>query len=96
MPMVYDQLDNGLRLKRLGVGEVVPQRTFTISNVAPAIARLLNSTHTSERARHWASQCDGPSALARGCDLLEGLVTRNPSALSQGPSHASTHSGDWN
>lgn len=73
MPMAYDQLDNGLRLKRLGVGAIVRQRSFHPRQVADALEQLLTSTTVEERTRHWAGQCNGAAALERACQLVEAL-----------------------
>jgi UDP:flavonoid glycosyltransferase YjiC (YdhE family) len=73
MPMAYDQLDNGMRLARLGVGAVVRQRRFTPPRVAAALDGLLNSPAVQKRCRDKAASCDGPTALNAACDLLEEL-----------------------
>jgi UDP:flavonoid glycosyltransferase YjiC (YdhE family) len=77
-PMAYDQLDNGLRLKRLGVGEVVAHRRFTPRRVSAALARLLDVPAVRDRAAHWPAQCNGAASLARACDLLEQLPAAAP------------------
>jgi rhamnosyltransferase subunit B len=76
MPMAYDQLDNGLRLVRLGTGAVVPRNRFTPGRVAGALAGLLDSPATAAACARWAGKCDGPSSLAAACDLLEDLHLR--------------------
>ena len=50
MPMAYDQLDNGLRLKRLGVGAIVRQRTLQAAQVAATLEQLLASPPVQEDA----------------------------------------------
>lgn len=74
MPMAYDQLDNGLRLQRLGVGAVVRQHKFTPRRVAAALAGLIETPAVRERARHWATQCNGAAALTRASELLEQMA----------------------
>jgi rhamnosyltransferase subunit B len=81
MPLAHDQLDNGLRLARLAVGAVVPERKFTPRVIAPVLDRLLTSPYTAACVRHWASKCDGFAALAGACDRLEELAERRPSGL---------------
>lgn len=76
MPMAYDQLDNGLRLERLGVGQVVPRRQFRADRVAEALGRLLESTAVAARCRDLAARCDGGAALTAACELLEALHER--------------------
>jgi rhamnosyltransferase subunit B len=77
MPMAYDQLDNALRLKRLGVGEFVPLKKFTPNRVTPALEKLLTSPTVAERAKHWTAKCDAVASLARAGDLLEGLIAES-------------------
>jgi UDP:flavonoid glycosyltransferase YjiC (YdhE family) len=74
MPMAYDQLDNGKRLERLGVAEIVRPRQFKPGRVASALRRLLEAPETAERAQQVAAQCDGAANLARASELLEGLL----------------------
>ncbi|HEX6960356.1 MAG TPA: nucleotide disphospho-sugar-binding domain-containing protein [Lacipirellula sp.] len=73
MPMAYDQLDNGLRLARLGVGAVVRRERFTPARVAAALEPLLSSPEVASRCRELAARCDGRAALNAGCELLERL-----------------------
>jgi rhamnosyltransferase subunit B len=90
MPMAYDQLDNGLRLVRLGVAEIVRPNQFTPRRVTAALGRLLDSSTAADSARRLAAQCNGPAALAQASELLERLhgsalrsrVAANPTALS--------------
>lgn len=76
MPMAYDQLDNGSRLTRLGVGAVVPQAKFKTTRVAAVLGELLSSADVRERCQDLASRCDGPASLDAASDLLEGLHER--------------------
>jgi rhamnosyltransferase subunit B len=76
MPMAYDQLDNGLRLKRLGVGEVAPREKFKPARVAAAVEPLLKSPDVEQRCKELASRCDGWASLNRAVDLLEELQSR--------------------
>jgi rhamnosyltransferase subunit B len=73
MPMAYDQLDNGARLQRLGVGSYISRRQFRGPVVADRLQHLLTSDAVSKRCGHWAEQCDGPAALAATCAYLEEL-----------------------
>jgi rhamnosyltransferase subunit B len=84
MPMAYDQLDNALRLKRLGVGEFVPLKKFTPNRVTPVLEKLLTSPTVAERARHWAAQCDGAASLRQAAVLLEGIMGKGGSGKGEG------------
>jgi len=76
VPMAYDQLDNGLRLRTLGVGEVVRQKHFTADRVAPILDRLLTSPEVRTRRQEYAARCDGRATLDAACDSLEQLQRR--------------------
>ena len=85
MPMAYDQLDNGSRLTRLGVGAVVPQAKFKTTRVAAVLGELLGSADVRERCQDLASRCDGPASLDAASDLLEGLHERYGATRSLSP-----------
>jgi UDP:flavonoid glycosyltransferase YjiC (YdhE family) len=85
MPMAYDQLDNGQRLKRLGVGAVVPRKKFKPSAVMAALRPLLHSADVANRCRELAAKCDGPSALNAACDRLEQLHQQRRAARASSP-----------
>ncbi len=74
MPMAYDQPDNAVRLRRLGVAAVIKPRQFRGPAVAMALDELLASNSTHENCHRYARECDGNAALAASCDLLEGLA----------------------
>ncbi|MCC6492695.1 MAG: glycosyltransferase [Pirellulales bacterium] len=76
MPMAYDQLDNGLRLERLGVGAVVPRRKFKPLRVAAELSRLLEAENVKRTCAQLAQRCDGPASLDAACDLIEQLHRR--------------------
>jgi rhamnosyltransferase subunit B len=76
VPMAYDQLDNGLRLEKLGVGDVVRQKRFTADRVAPILERFLVSPEVRTQCQEYAARCDGSATLDAACDLLEQLQRR--------------------
>jgi rhamnosyltransferase subunit B len=76
MPMAYDQLDNGLRLERLGVGAIVPRKRFRPAAVSAALAPFLDSPEVATRCRELASRCNGSASLGAACDRLEELHQR--------------------
>ena len=73
MPMAYDQLDNGLRLERLGVGAIVRPKQFRPPRVAATLGQLLESPAVRERSRELAQRCDGRASLESACESLEEL-----------------------
>jgi len=77
MPMAFDQFDNADRIKRLGVASIVRRKHFGGPTVARALDTLLRNPATHENCHHWAKQCDSQAALAKTCELLEALPSRD-------------------
>jgi UDP:flavonoid glycosyltransferase YjiC (YdhE family) len=73
MPMAYDQLDNGLRLTRLGVGDVVPRERFNVDRVIKALKPLLDSPEVARRCKELAIRCSGEASLNAARERLEQL-----------------------
>jgi UDP:flavonoid glycosyltransferase YjiC (YdhE family) len=71
MPMGFDQPDNAVRTRRLGVGEIIPPNRFTPSIVAGALDRLLSSHDVAAACRRWSERIDSVASLGRTCDLIE-------------------------
>lgn len=73
MPMAYDQLDNAVRLQRLGVGTYLHRKKFRGRAVASQLEKLLVSRQTSRQCEQWAQKCDGQASLETACKMLEAL-----------------------
>jgi rhamnosyltransferase subunit B len=71
MPLGFDQPDNGARLKRLGVAEVIPRRHFDRRAVARVLEKVLLSSEVSAACRLWQMRMSAQDAVARTCDLIE-------------------------
>lgn len=80
-PMAHDQFDNGARMKRLGVAEIVPNTRLTPRRAARALSHLLDSSNVRQRCRTIADKFIGADGLGRACEILESLsrstVTRD-------------------
>ena len=81
VPFAHDQPDNALRLKRLGVAEVIPSAKYRADRVVAAMRRLLDSPDVARACRETRSRFEGVDALDRTCDLIECL--RPVSTLAQ-------------
>lgn len=75
-PMGFDQYDNAMRLRRLGVAEEIVPKRFRGAAVAASLDRLLNDERVTQRATELADRCDGQTALTRASECLEQLVVR--------------------
>jgi rhamnosyltransferase subunit B len=76
VPNGYDQFDSGWRIERLGLGTCIPQSRYRARRVAAAIRAILSNGPSVENRREFASRVDGDLAIARACDLIEGLGPR--------------------
>ena len=72
-PFTHDQPDNAMRLKKLGVAEVIPSRRYRADRIVPAMRRLLESPEVGRACAQVKSRFDGVDALRRTCDLIECL-----------------------
>ncbi len=77
-PLNYDQPDNGMRLKRLGVGEVISPARFTTRRVARALDALLTSADVQGNVRVCKERFTDEAPTEQVCLLLEKLVSPNP------------------
>jgi UDP:flavonoid glycosyltransferase YjiC (YdhE family) len=84
MAMAFDQLDNGQRLQRLGVGSVLRVSQFRPARVAELLAGLLASPTVADRARELSGRCNGPASLAAACEHLEALHAGRTAAAALG------------
>jgi UDP:flavonoid glycosyltransferase YjiC (YdhE family) len=74
MPLAFDQPDNAARLRRLKVGRWILPGKFRADRVAAALTDLLGSGETAEACRDLARRIASQDALAKTCDLLEGIA----------------------
>lgn len=75
MPMAFDQFDNGSRLKKLGVGQVIPRSKINGARLAQALDQLLSSKQTLAKCQKIAGDMNA-DGLNPTCDLLERLPVR--------------------
>ncbi|QEG37146.1 glycosyltransferase [Bythopirellula goksoeyrii] len=73
MPMAYDQLDNAMRLKNLGVADILRPKRFTGENLGSALSRLLHDPDVQSRCSHWVQEIDVPATMSATCEALESL-----------------------
>lgn len=73
VPNGHDQFDNGWRIERHGLGRSLPQTRYRARAVAEAISSLVSDRALNTRCRDYAARIDSTAALARACELIEGL-----------------------
>ncbi|MEC4719729.1 glycosyltransferase [Noviherbaspirillum sp. CPCC 100848] len=71
VPHAHDQLDNGLRLSRLGVAAVLPGRRTGARRLRNALQAVLADRRMQESAAAAALQTRGEDGVARACDEIE-------------------------
>jgi rhamnosyltransferase subunit B len=76
VPNGYDQFDSGWRIEKMGLGSSIPQTRYRARRVARTIRALLDDGNGAVRRKEYASRIDGELAIARACDLIEGLAPR--------------------
>ncbi len=75
VPWAHDQPDNGYRLQRMGVGEVLPRHQYTAARAAMALKKLLQGHYVSS-ALKIASAINQEDGLMAACDRVEILLKR--------------------
>ena len=73
MPMGFDQPDNAMRLRRLGVGTWITPRRFTAPRLARALEKLLQDSEVGAACTEYRQRVRESDALAATCTLLEEL-----------------------
>jgi UDP:flavonoid glycosyltransferase YjiC (YdhE family) len=73
-PLCFDQIDNGMRAKRLGVGHCLRATRASGKQIATALAALMTDK-TRAKCRRLKARFDESNALATaGESLLKGLL----------------------
>jgi UDP:flavonoid glycosyltransferase YjiC (YdhE family) len=74
MPTAFDQPDNAVRLRALGVGAALPPRGFGGPAVARELRALLESREVAERCAELARRMGDGEPVAETCRLIEALA----------------------
>jgi rhamnosyltransferase subunit B len=70
MPMGFDQADNAVRLKRLGVAEVLPAQRFSARRAAVLLERVMDPIHRGN-CLVVKKRFEGQKPLEKTADLIE-------------------------
>jgi rhamnosyltransferase subunit B len=70
MPFAHDQFDNGLRVKRLGVGLTIKKQNYKPVRVRELLERLLNDNSIRTRAEVLGQNIRAEQALEDTCNLI--------------------------
>lgn len=72
-PICFDQLDNGMRVKKLGAGDCLRSKRSSGKQMAMALATLMTD-EARTACRNVMTRFDGTDALATAADLVEKLA----------------------
>jgi rhamnosyltransferase subunit B len=81
MPLAHDQFDNGMRVKKLRVGDSIPAPRFTGARLTAALRRLLDSTHVAAACRELSQRLAKRDGLTRAADAVERRVAEAANSL---------------
>ena len=78
VPLAHDQFDNGARVRRLGVGAVVPRQRLTSQKLAEKLRCLQEDGGVEGRLTELKTQMAVGDSFARACGHIERFVAENP------------------
>jgi UDP:flavonoid glycosyltransferase YjiC (YdhE family) len=76
-PQCFDQIDNGMRLKRLGTGDCLRAKRSGGKRIAAALTALMTE-EVQTRCRALSTRLNGVAAFATSAGLLEKLAADQP------------------
>ena len=74
MPMAFDQADNAVRMRRLGIAKTLYPKRFTGKKVAREMKTIIEAATMKESAKQLRSRFDGVDGLAKACEMVEELI----------------------
>lgn len=72
LPLAYDQLDNGKRIRKLGAGNYIKPSKLTVHGLADGV-RLIQNRETISRCREFAARVVSSDALGIAVKKIESL-----------------------
>jgi rhamnosyltransferase subunit B len=75
VPLAHDQPDNAVRVRRLGVGDMMLPKHYRVKTVLDSLHGLLESPAIAENCRRRAADLANNNTLERTCDLIEKLAS---------------------
>jgi UDP:flavonoid glycosyltransferase YjiC (YdhE family) len=74
--MTHDQPDNAARVKRLGVGEVLPWKGITAKRMQTALQQLLSDPDLHARVQSLAEKVNCEDGLAEAATEIEKMQVK--------------------
>lgn len=76
VPFSHDQPDNAARVRRLGVGRVLPRTRYRAKRVAEELSTLLGSEACAQAARELGERIHQENGAETAAQIIEGLLNR--------------------
>ena len=73
-PLAFDQFDNGARVQRLGVGTMIPKRSFHAKLIAHRLDDLLTSTTGGAHCQTVSGHFTNIDPIHESCNLIESTL----------------------
>lgn len=80
VPAIFDQWYNANRIRKLGVGRVLPWRQFTVDRLVAQMEALSSTTGYSERAKELGEVIAREDGAGRAADEIERLLNGSKAA----------------
>ena len=74
-PLAFDQFDNAARVRRLGVGTMLPNRSFHATLIAKQLQDLLTSPARKAHCQTVSSYFTNIAPITESCELIESTLT---------------------
>jgi len=84
VPWSHDQPDNAERVRRLGIGAVVPRKRFNASSAVRALRPLLDDTAVGARAEEIGRRVRSEGGGEAACDVFERDFAASRASLARG------------
>mgnify|MGYP001806415989 CR=1 FL=1 len=84
IPVGFDQPDNAERLRRMGVGAVLPHKRVNRESLERSLRAVLADTAMAARAKAVAASMDPEADMTRTVDAIEAMARREPAARATG------------
>jgi rhamnosyltransferase subunit B len=76
VPWAHDQPDNAERLRKLGVGRVIPRKRYRARRVIKELNSLLSDRGYAERAQQIGAQIASEDGLSCACEAVEVILEK--------------------
>ncbi|MGH9583572.1 MAG: glycosyltransferase [Bryobacteraceae bacterium] len=77
VPWAHDQPDNAERIRKRGVGRMIPRARYTAGRAARELSRLLEDDGRAQRARELGAEIAAEDGAAEACGVIEEMLACN-------------------